>query len=55
MIKIDIDDIDNNIIAFKISGINIGLANSIRRILIAEIPTMCINFVNILEDSHGLS
>ncbi len=54
MIKIDIDDIDNNIIAFKISGINIGLANSIRRILIAEIPTMCINFVNISENSSNL-
>jgi DNA-directed RNA polymerase alpha subunit len=50
-IKVKIHELEENFIQFSIFNINIGLANAIRRILIAEVPSMAIDFAKIYKNS----
>jgi len=50
-IKVKIYQLEDNFIQFSISNIHIGLANAIRRIMIAEVPTMAIDFARIMQNS----
>jgi DNA-directed RNA polymerase II subunit RPB3 len=50
-IKVKIHQLEDNFIQFSISNIHIGLANAIRRIMIAEVPTMAIDFARIMQNS----
>ena len=46
--------IEKDKIRFNISGIDVGLANALRRIIISEIPTMAIESVTFYENSSIL-
>jgi len=50
-IKVKVNQLKDDFIQFSISNIHIGLANAIRRIMIAEIPTMAIDFAKIIENT----
>ena len=50
-IKVKLHKQENNFIQFSISNIHMGLANGIRRILISEIPTMAIDFAEIITNT----
>ena len=53
-ISITIDKKETNSIVFRIRGINRAYANTLRRILMSEIPTMAIEFVNIKTNTSPL-
>jgi len=44
----------NDFIKFELSNTDVSTANSLRRIIIAEVPTMCIETVDIYENSSVL-
>ena len=50
-IKVKIHQLEDNFIQFSILNIHIGLANAIRRIMIAEVPTMAIDFARIMQNT----
>jgi len=50
-IKVKIYQLEDNFLQFSISNVNIAFANAIRRIIIAEVPTMAIDFARISENT----
>jgi len=53
-IKVEIIEADKYYGKFKVSGINPAIANAFRRALLAEVPTMAVDEVVILENTSAL-
>ena len=51
---IEIEDLTENSIRFRLKNTSLAYANSLRRIMISEIPTMAIEFVTIRENTTPL-
>jgi DNA-directed RNA polymerase II subunit RPB3 len=52
--KIKIIDIDYNNIKFELYNTELTIANALRRIIIAEVPTLAIDIVEIQENTSAL-
>lgn len=52
--NIEIEDLTDNRIRFRLSNVSLAYANALRRIMIAEVPTMAIEFVTIRENTTPL-
>lgn len=52
--KIDILKENDDEIQFRISGVNTGFVNALRRVMIAKIPTLAIDNVSIIKNNSGL-
>ena len=52
--KIKVSEMKADKIVFELSETDISMANSLRRIMIAEVPTLCIDMVSFEEDSSCL-
>ncbi len=44
-----------NVLRFRVSGIDVSLANSLRRIMMAEVPSMAIDTVVVIENSSSMT
>ena len=42
-------------VRFILSNCDISVANALRRVMIAEVPTMAIHFVDVIENTSPLS
>ena len=51
---VHIEKLENDFVKLRLRGVSLAYANSLRRIMIAEIPTMAIEFVNIIENTTPL-
>lgn len=49
-----IENLTENQIRFRLKNVSTAYANTLRRIIIAEVPTMAIEFVNIRENTSPL-
>ena len=49
-----VEECTDNEIRFRLKNVSTAYANTLRRIIIAEVPTMCIEFVNIRENTSPL-
>lgn len=49
-----IEDHSENFIRFRLKNVSLAYANTLRRIIISEVPTMAIEFVKILENTSPL-
>lgn len=54
MPKIVVQELDTNQIKFSIEGVDCSVSNALRRICIAEVPTLAIDLVEVLENSSVL-
>lgn len=52
--KIDLIHMDDNIVKFILSGVDVSIANALRRVIIAEVPTLAIDIVKIELNSSPL-
>ena len=52
--QVKILDVDYNTIKFVLSNTDLTVANALRRIIIAEVPTMAIDIVTIHENTSAL-
>jgi len=52
--KIKITESKQDKIAFELSETDVSMANALRRIMIAEVPTICIDLVTFEENSSCL-
>ena len=52
--KIKVTDMKQDKISFELSETDISMANTLRRIMIAEVPTLCIDMVSFEENSTCL-
>ena len=52
--QVQILDIDHSTIKFVLSNTDLTVANALRRIIIAEVPTMAIDIVTIFENTSAL-
>jgi DNA-directed RNA polymerase subunit D len=52
--KIKVLERDENFIRFLVSGIDVSLANSLRRLMMTEVPSMSIDNVVIIENSSPM-
>ena len=52
--KIKVTELKQDKISFELSETDISMANSLRRIMIAEVPTLCIDMVSFEENSSCL-
>lgn len=50
-----IDELTDTVIKFRLSNVSLAYANALRRIIIAEIPTIAIDLVTIKENSTPLN
>lgn len=50
-VKIDILELDEERIVFDLIGVSAPIANALRRILIAEVPTMAIDRINLYQNT----
>jgi len=53
--KLTITEVTENKVKFNVSGLDLALANALRRIVISEIPTMAIDSVTFYENSTILN
>ena len=53
-IGIDILELNSEYIRFVLSGCDVSLANSLRRIIISEVPTLATHLVSISENTSVL-
>jgi DNA-directed RNA polymerase subunit D len=44
-----------NVLRFRVSGIDVSLANSLRRIMMVEVPSMAIDTVVVIENSSAMN
>ncbi len=44
-----------NVLRFRVSGIDVALANALRRIMMAEVPSMAIDTVVVIENSSSMT
>ena len=49
-----VENVTENQIRFRLKNVSTAYANTLRRIIIAEVPTMAIEFVNIRENTSPL-
>ena len=54
MPKITIQELDATQVKFSIEGVDCSVSNALRRICIAEVPTLAIDLVEVLENSSVL-
>ena len=54
MPRVSVQDLTSNQISFSLDGVDTSVSNAIRRICIAEVPTIAIDLVEILENSSVL-
>jgi DNA-directed RNA polymerase II subunit RPB3 len=47
--------LNKEILKFELSNCDVSMANTLRRIIIAEVPTMAIHMVSIYENSSALA
>ncbi|MGQ9542939.1 MAG: DNA-directed RNA polymerase subunit D [Candidatus Bathyarchaeia archaeon] len=52
--ELSIIELEDNLARFRVSGINPAFANALRRVMIAEVPTMAIDDVIIIENTSAL-
>lgn len=52
--SIEILELTEELVKFKLSNTHLSMANSLRRVMLAEIPTMAIHWVNIEDNSSPL-
>lgn len=52
--KIELIHMDDNLIKFVLSGVDVSIANALRRVMIAEVPTLAIDIVKIEINSSPL-
>ena len=52
--KITITDLQTDLACFELSNTDISMANSLRRIMIAEVPTLAIEFVEFEINTSAL-
>ncbi|KAJ6238484.1 DNA-directed RNA polymerase ii subunit rpb3 [Anaeramoeba flamelloides] len=53
--KIKITNVTRNSLNFELSGVDISFANSLRRVMISEVPTMAIDLVEIEENTSVIN
>ncbi|KAJ3045941.1 45 kDa subunit of RNA polymerase II [Rhizophlyctis rosea] len=53
--KIKLTEVKNNEVHFTLSGVDLSVANALRRVMIAEVPTIAIDLVQVDENSSVLS
>lgn len=51
--QIEITQLTKNVIRFTLSNSNASMANAIRRIILAEVPTLAIDIVNVYENTSA--
>jgi len=54
MPKISVQHLDKQTMTFKLMNTDLTVANALRRIIIAEVPTMAIELVEIVENTSPL-
>lgn len=54
LIDLEVIEIKDSICIFKLKNADVSIANSLRRIMIAEVPTICIDLVEISSNSSVL-
>jgi len=54
MPSINVQELDSTQIKFSIEGVDCSVSNALRRICIAEVPTLAIDLVEVLENSSVL-
>ena len=52
--NIEITHSDNNLIEFRLKNADLAFANSLRRVIISEVPTMAIDMVQVTENTSPL-
>lgn len=52
--KVKVTELKQDAIKFELSGTDISMANSLRRIIISEVPTLCIDMVEFEENTSCL-
>ena len=52
--KVDVMELKDDMCKFVLSNTDTSVANALRRVMIAEVPTMAIDLVNIMENSSAL-
>jgi len=52
--QIKILELNQNFIKFELSNSELSVANALRRIMIAEVPTMAIDLVEVKENTSAL-
>ncbi len=52
--QIKIIDLNHNFIKFELSNSDLSVANALRRIMIAEVPTIAIDLVEVKENTSAL-
>lgn len=52
--KIKVTHATDDLVKFELTGTDVSVANSLRRVMLAEVPTMAIEIVNILENETVL-
>lgn len=52
--KIEITSLSEDVIKFTLGGTDISMANALRRIMLAEVPTLAIDFVSVEENTSVL-
>jgi DNA-directed RNA polymerase II subunit RPB3 len=50
--QIKVTEVREDFVAFELTNTDISMANSLRRVMIAEVPTMCIDLVE-FDDNNG--
>jgi DNA-directed RNA polymerase II subunit RPB3 len=51
---IKVTEVKSEVISFELSNTDISMANSLRRIMIAEVPTLCIDLVTFEDNTTSL-
>jgi len=52
-VRVDILNCDTDSVAFHVSGLDLSLINSVKRMMIAEVPTMAIEEVRFVDNKSG--
>jgi len=52
--KVRVIDVDTDSIEFELTNTDLSMANALRRIMICEVPTLCIDLVDIEDNSCSL-